>query len=516
MKRSVIASLAAVAIGGGMAFGQSNRQGNVLLTEDPAPPPSVIRLGPPPKPVNRPAPLQPKSDPKPQPVQKTTYNQVASPAEPLKPPVEAPKAELLPAPTITSTPTEVPAIMSSSHQERPSYETRVFEPVFPWTKCGKRHCGTVYVETPYHWMDARFLFGWFKKDRSPPLVTTGSPDAVTPGALDDPQTTVLFDGSHLHDQPYMGGYFTVGGWFDECQYYGIEGGYFVFASQDHGFLSNADGRPGTPGLFLPFFNPLRDTTVFPSQEDVFTIAGGNNASGFVSVTSRSRLQGGDGHFLYSFSRGMSFRCDAIVGVRWMGLDEDLSIETNTRFVTPAPFFNGGPLVAVDVGVRDHIGTRNDFIGADLGFKSRFVKDCWSLDLLTRVAAGGNHRTIRGDAFTGVTFPGFPTQFVFTGRFVGPANAGVFTSDTFSVVPEIGLTFGYQATNWCKLTLGYNGMYWTNVVRPGGQVDRVINPIGVPTRPEFNTGLYDPRRPGVANNETDIWLQAVTVGAQFTF
>jgi Putative beta barrel porin-7 (BBP7) len=533
MKRSVIVSLAAVAAGAGLAFGQSGRSGTVFVTEDPAPPPSVIRVdsqnnnGN----ANRPAPAKPKQDtPKTQPVQQATYRQdgpaveparppIPQPDKPMDPPAVTPKVEVLPVPKIDN-PSPIQAVVGDAHGDQSSYSTNVIAPVFPWTKCGKRTCGTVYIETPYFWLDARFLFGWFKKDQSPPLATTGPVGAAFPGALDDPQTTVLFDGQRLNDQPYYGGYFTAGGWFDECQYCGGEVGYFFFGGQDNGFIANATGFPGTPGLYVPFFNPLT------GAQDAFAVSQQGNPLGTVAgslqITSRSQLQGGEGHFLFSFCRGMSFRCDALAGVRWLGLDESLTVNENIKL--RGPILDSGEILPADVSIIDSFSTRNDFIGGDFGFKSHFVNNCWSFDLLTRVALGGNHQIIRGDGQTAITFLGIPVSTVgisvpsvtHTGRLVGPANSGVFGNDIFSVVPEIGVTVGYQPTHWCKFTLGYNWMYWTNVVRPGGQVDPVVNPIGVPTSTQFQSGLYQPPRPGVGYNETDIWIQAFTLGMQFTF
>jgi hypothetical protein len=521
MKRSVIVSLAAVAAGASLALGQSVRQGDLFVTETATPRPSVIRVDTPQPP--RPAPVKAKpAAQKQQPVQQTSYSGRDLEIEPVRPdstpaaktddpPAATMKMEMLPAPKVENS-TPIPAVVGDGH-DGPTYSTDLIGPVFPWTKCGKRACGTVYIETPYAWIDARYLFGWFKKDQSPPLATTGPAVAANPGALDDPQTTVLFDGKHLHDQPYNGGYFTAGGWFDECQYFGGELGYFFFAEQDHGYITNANGFPGTAGLYQPFFNPLTGT------EDVFVVAQQGDPNGPVSgstkITSQSRLQGADGHFLFSFCRGMSFRCDAIAGVRWLGLEESLTIEDNMQL--RGPFAGSGVLLPATVAITDRFSTRNDFIGGDFGLKSHFVNNCWSLDLLTRVALGGNHQVVRGDGLTGISFLGFPiVNFTRVGRFIGPANSGVFGNDIFSVVPEVGLTLGYAPTHWCKFTIGYNWMYWTNVVRPGGQVDRVVNPIGVPTRPEFQSNLYEPRRPGVGYNETDIWLQAITVGMQFTF
>ncbi len=518
MKHRVIMSLAVVAAGAGIALGQTPRPGAILVTEDPAPPPSVIRVENP-KNNQRPAPAQAKAKP-PQPkVQQATYVQEAPmelvrpdqppPAPPTPklveqapPKVDTPKAEMLPPPMPKDMP--IKAVVGEACDDKSSYETNHFQPIFPWTKCGHRACGTVYVETPYFWFDTRYLFGWFKKDRTQPLVTSGPVGSAFPGTLDDPRTTVLYDGQRLHDQPYMGGQFAFGAWFDECQYCGGELEYFFFASQDTGSSATANGFPGTPGLYQPFFNPLT------GAEDVFTVAQPGDASGIIRITSRSDVNAAGGHFLFSFCRGMTFRCDALAGVRWLGLSEDLTMESNVRqFGTPNRLPN-------DVGILDHFGTRTDFIGGDFGFKSHWVNNCWSWDLLTRVAIGGNHQIIRGDGFTGVTQFGFPTQFVHLGRYIGPANSGVFGNDTFAVVPEVGISVAYQPTCWFKLKLGYNWMYWTNVIRPGAQVDRVINPIGVPTRREFQSDIYEPQRPGVAFNQTDIWLQAITLGVEFTF
>lgn len=544
MKRSVIVSLAAMAAGAGLAFGQSVRPGAVFVTEDPAPPPSVIRVDSKnnsndtgnsdnnPN-ANRPAPAKPKKPPAPksQPVQQASFRQDVPAIEPVRPmpPVETPtvtpaptvvpRSDELPAPKIVH-PSPIPAVVNEDHTDHSSYATNLITPTFPWTKCGKRACGTVYVDTPYFWFDARFLVGWFKKDQSPPLATSGPAGAAFPGALDDPQTTVLFDGTRLNDQPYFGGYFTAGGWLDECQYCGFELGYFFFGGQDKGFISNATGFPGTPGLYVPFFNPLT------GAQDAFAVSEQGNPLGTVAgslqITSRSQLQGGEGHLLFSFCRGMSYRCDAIAGVRWLELDESLTVNESIRL--RGPIANSGEILPADVSISDRFSTRNDFIGGDFGFKSHFTNNCWSFDLLTRVALGGNHQIIRGAGQTGITFLGIPVSTVGitvpslmnVGRLVGPANSGVFGNDIFSVVPEVGVTVGYQPTHWCKFTLGYNWMYWTNVVRPGAQVDPVVNPIGVPTSTQFQSGLYQPPRPGVGYNETDIWIQAVTLGMQFTF
>lgn len=575
MSRALATSLAVLIVGTGLALGQS--QGTVG-SGTPTPPSSVIRLGPTNRPAFGTTPADPakpeqkdeaakdseeekknkekkaapekKSNPpaakKPAPTPKAGYRnlpaqgtirpssyqqpQTPNPSSPItlpgadvkpQPKIEEPaklppKAEPKPEPPMSDKPTPPAAPAASAektpeHEEHapgqyPGYSTKYLEPILPWTKCGRRVCGTVYVDTPYIWLDAGFLLGWIKADKTQTLVTTGAFGSERPGVLGDPGTTVLYDGQQLQSEPYLGGRFNAGTWFDECQYCGMEGGYFFFAAQDRGFIAGANGFPGLPGLYVPFFNPLT------GAEDAFVVAQSGNASGFISINSNTRLQGADGHLLFSFSRGMTWRVDALAGVRWLGLDDQLVIDENVR-----QFRTGNFNVPTDVGIEDSFTTRNDFVGGDFGFKTHLSHNCWSFDLLTRVAVGGNHSTFRGDGFTGVTFPGFPSVLTNGGRLIGPANLGIFANDRFSVVPEVGMTLGWQPKTWCKFTMGYNWVYWTDVVRAGAQVDRVVNPVGVPTSPQYKTdAVYEPQRPGVAFNRSDIWLQSVTFGMQFLF
>jgi hypothetical protein len=358
------------------------------------------------------------------------------------------------------------------------------------------------MPTPYFWANFNYMASWIKPDRTlQPLVTLGAPNAAVPGALDDPGTTVLFDGRSLHEQPFWGGRFNVGTWFDECQYCGLEGGYFFLGSQDRGFIASANGAPGLPGLYVPFFDPLTGI------QDAFVVAQQQRSSGIVEINSRTRVQGAEGHFLFSFMRGMTWRSDAIVGVRWLILDEEIVVQETIRLQDDA----------TTIGVLDTFTTRNDFIGLDLGFKTQFRRDKWFLNLVTRVALGGNNQQISNDGFTGATNTAGDSNVIRAGRLTGPANIGNFNNDIFAVVPEVGLTLGYQPRNWLRVSLGYNWMYWDNVVRPGGNIDPVVNPIGVPTSGQFNpNALYEPRRPGVPYNLTDFWVQSVAIGIEVLY
>src|SRR4029453_13105386 len=69
----------------------------------------------------------------------------------------------------------------------------------------------------------------------------------------------------------------------------------------------------------------------------------------------------------------------------------------------------------------------------------------------------------------------PTQTFPGGYFALPTNIGSHKRTVFAVVPEVGLTLGFQLTRWASVFAGYSFLYTNNVARPGNQIDRSINP-----------------------------------------
>ena len=97
----------------------------------------------------------------------------------------------------------------------------------------------------------------------------------------------------------------------------------------------------------------------------------------------------------------------------------------------------------------------------------------------------------------------------TGLLAQSTNSGRFTRDMFSVVPEIGVNVGYQITDNLTAYVGYNFLYWTNVARPGDQIDRTINISQL-----SGGNLAGPARPVFTPRATDFWAQGVNFGLAF--
>ncbi|MGI9428364.1 MAG: BBP7 family outer membrane beta-barrel protein, partial [Bythopirellula sp.] len=97
------------------------------------------------------------------------------------------------------------------------------------------------------------------------------------------------------------------------------------------------------------------------------------------------------------------------------------------------------------------------------------------------------------------------------------NIGVFERDEFSMIPEVGLTLGYNVTPRLKVTGGYSLLYWSNVVRPGDQIDLDVNANllrrdGVP---DPDTIVRDDH-PRFVFRQTDLWAQGLNFGAEYTW
>jgi len=75
-----------------------------------------------------------------------------------------------------------------------------------------------------------------------------------------------------------------------------------------------------------------------------------------------------------------------------------------------------------------------------------------------------------------------------GLLAQPTNMGAFNRSRISILPEVGVTLGYQCTNNIRIFGGVNALCWTNVARAGEQINRNVNAtyIADPT-----TGVRNP-------------------------
>ena len=139
---------------------------------------------------------------------------------------------------------------------------------------------------------------------------------------------------------------------------------------------------------------------------------------------------------------------------------------------------------------DLFETANNFYGVNLGSQVRWQKDWLFLSAYGKVALGSTEEKLRIQGSTTLVTP-TGNQTAPGGILALPSNIGNYSRSVFGVVPEAGLTLGIEPIRHVRATLGYSFLYWNNVLRPGAQIDRIVNPGQVPTDSNFGVNNAGP-------------------------
>jgi hypothetical protein len=236
-------------------------------------------------------------------------------------------------------------------------------------------------------------------------------------------------------------------------------------------------------------------------------------SGQVALDAPSFLQGAESNLSAALVRREHFRLEGLAGFRWLNLSEGLHI-TESSLVTLAPQFVG--LIPFDgntIRVIDNFDAHNHFYGSQIGTRAELQFKRWSLSLLTKVALGVSHEVVTVGGFTGIDTQ--PAKAVNAGLLAVSSNSGQFSRNTFAVVPEAGLDLGFRLTDRIRVFGAYSFLYWSNVARPGDQVDTTVNPNLVPTSTKFGAA-GGPARPAFAFRSTDFFAHGVNLGLEFRY
>jgi hypothetical protein len=350
---------------------------------------------------------------------------------------------------------------------------------------------------------------WTKKDQTPPLVTTGPIESL--GVLDQSGTTVLFGGDIDHHER-NGGRFAIGMWLDDGQTLGVEGNYFFLGRDSVDFSAASSGGPDAVLLARPFFNILGNT------QDVQLTAFPNIAAGRIDISHSSQLQGAEANAICRLCGDdgcgcdSGYRVDLVGGFRYLRLNEDLTLDEHARFLERGLAEAFGFQSAA---VTDQFGTDNHFYGGQLGVRAEWRRGRVWVNARGTVALGGTDQHVRINGATALTRPNGTTDTLPGGLLALQSNIGNYRRDEFSVVPEIGLNVGYRVSGHLRAFVGYTFLYWTQVVRPGEQLDVSLNTTQIPTSRTFGP-LAGPARPAFLFKDSDFWAQGLNFGLEFRF
>jgi hypothetical protein len=355
-----------------------------------------------------------------------------------------------------------------------------------------------------------YLMWWVNPQRVPVLATTSTTGGL--GFLNEPGTVPLLGPGRLGSS-FRDGFRVRGGWWcDEDGHLGIDGGFFFLgrSSSNTAFNSNA-----TPTITRPFFAP-NDFPPFVTGGTEFgeRVARPGFSAGQLDVNATSGLYGFDANVRHAFCKTCGFRNEVFAGYRFLSLNESLTV---TEYITALPGNTTDP-AGTRIVVQDRFRTRNTFNGGQLGYAAERNWGRVSLDGRASVALGDTHQVVDVSGFQTRVRPGdAPMVFTNGGLLAAGPNLGRSTTDRFSVVPEVSLNLGYWVTPTMKLYAGYNALYWSNVARPGDQIDRVVDVTYIPNPPTNPATGQPPAFSGVARpvvpfRQDHLWVNGIQFGA----
>lgn len=338
---------------------------------------------------------------------------------------------------------------------------------------------------------------WSHGGYVPPLVTTGP--AATNGFLGSPGVSTLLGNGPLTSS-FQQGFRTGFVWYcGPCMTWGLDGNFFMLGNSGstYAFASNA---MGDPLLARPFFNvndgiPYSELVSYPG-----VLQGG------IKVSTGSSLWGADLNLRRNITQWDNSRLDFLAGYRHLTLDEYVDIDESSVGLP------GSVASGLNAYAFDRFRTTNNFNGGQIGLAYECTRGAWVLDIRGKVAFGITSQNVDISGGQGINNPNGSTTIYQGGLLALPSNIGSFSKNEFSVVPELTLNLGYNITDHCRVFVGGNFLYWTNVVRPGNEIDTNVN---INQIPNFTTstnagGVH----PSVQFHEKDYWAMGLNFGFMF--
>lgn len=375
---------------------------------------------------------------------------------------------------------------------------RHFLDIFGLGRFGEDNDTVVLGESPIttdrYFVQTEYLLWWMRAGNVPVLASTGASQSF--GYLGQPGTQTLLGPGTFGTTARNGFRIRGGTWCDDCLSQGIDGSVFFLGRQSSRFQIDSNRFPTIARpIFAPNFN----------QEFAELVAFTGLSTGTLLVETSSALWGADLNYRQSLCRTCTSRSEIFAGYRHLNLREDLAI---TEFIIAGP--NAPDPQGTSIVVQDSFKTRNRFHGGQIGYAFGQRMGRIDVDGRVSVAMGVNAQEVEINGTQSRTRPGQGTERFTGGLLAAGPNIGTFNREKFSVAPEATLNLGYMVTPNLRTYVGYNFLYWSNVIRPGDQIDRTVDLTFVPNGPPVP---FSQNRPLPTFKQSDLWVHGVQFGLE---
>ncbi len=176
-----------------------------------------------------------------------------------------------------------------------------------------------------------------------------------------------------------------------------------------------------------------------------------------------------------------------------------------------------PFTGEQITVSDRFATQNHFYGGQIGADALWFRGRFSIDVRAKLALGATVQQLDISGSQRFVSPLGTVQNFTGGLLALPGNIGHFSSTAFSVIPDVSFNVGYQIFPHLRGFIGYNFLYWSNVIRPGTSIDRGLDVTKIPNfplnpEPAPVQGLH----PAPIFHNTGFWAQGINFGLEFTY
>jgi hypothetical protein len=266
---------------------------------------------------------------------------------------------------------------------------------------------------------------------------------------------------------------------------------------------------------VPYFAGGPGGMVVPPSEDGVPVSVPDAVAGHVSFKNSLNLWGAQANGVAVVYRDASWEVSGLGGFRYLNLSEGFNLRLNIVGI-PGTMYNGESGWAAD-----QFSTGNHFYGASFGLRGKYHFGPVSVEATGRLSFGANNESLDvSGAFQefntpvvsgipGVAFGLRPLTQGPNGIFAQPSNEGSTLGARFAVVPEVAVKLGYQVTPALELTVGYDFLYISSVLRPTDQIDRNFSK-GLPFLQDPSATVGPTRR----LKTTDFSAQGISFGLVF--
>lgn len=374
---------------------------------------------------------------------------------------------------------------------------------------------------PHTWVSAEALIWWTNGVDVPAIATTspqGTP-GLQAGVTGQPGTQVLWGGGELFNSTRGGVRLRAGQWSDCNDGSGWQAEFFMLASQAEQFHGDSNGNPI---LARPFVN---EQSGLP---DAQLIAYPGLSTGSLNFNAESRMYSIAFHGWWELVEACDDGCGESCGATGCGesgcgafpcgccddRNNFLGLRFGPRFIHHDDTLLIDESLTGDASgsqfrLMDSFKTENSFLGAELGLRGQRQRGNWMFDGGLNLAFGATRQELDVSGLNTVTAAGVATTTA-GGFYAQRTNSGSWDETKFAIVPSLELELGYDMGSGWRATVGYNLLFWPNVLRAAEQIDPVIHEglFPVPT-----AAAASATRPSPVLNESDYLAHGISIGVE---